>query len=301
VNAVFAVILIVANGLFLLTALFILIVEIPGGKADGDNDTADAAKDQAANSASKAMPGGGGNPIMMAANWLLGKLIKPLIALVLKIGSIFSREKENIATQVPHCVWQGPGKDILIVTHHDPNPPFFLRRWARKVIVHIYKLGDEEQRAFMASIIGEILDHLLTNSTFHRLPGNIMDFIFLLPTALKRFKGEEGEEEDEGPHHIKVARYVRRLYKKALAEAETMGSVDGDGGMVRQKSTFTKKNEFDYIFSPEELLMALLFIQRLELVELHDAVTLGCYDLDPEQEAEASRGSFRRKEEMVSI
>eukprot|EP00747_Dinoflagellata_sp_TGD_P060834 gnl/TRDRNA2_/TRDRNA2_152226_c0_seq2.p1 gnl/TRDRNA2_/TRDRNA2_152226_c0~~gnl/TRDRNA2_/TRDRNA2_152226_c0_seq2.p1 ORF type:complete len:518 (+),score=51.26 gnl/TRDRNA2_/TRDRNA2_152226_c0_seq2:2-1555(+) len=152
-----------------------------------------------------------------------------LFAIVTRFPFMINNEKLSEEKLVPHLEWQGPGCPLQVVSVRRPKVWKRLH-WPRKclrvAISSLYCLGDGTQTDYIASSIGKILQHLLTNAGMKQLPGGpLTDLIAILGLALRRRRNAPtGKSKEKGEN----AGYDRAELVKHLCQFMGQTSVLGD-------------------------------------------------------------------------
>merc|ERR1719410_409997 len=140
----------------------------------------------------------GSNPCGKCLGYIVNKLLKkPLqfaIVVVEVLLSQLQKERKSLLKEVPRLVWRGPGHHMVIKLCDRQGDTrrlgciwphrFVFRHLAR----FVFQLDDDSQRTHLASVIGQIIDHLLTQADLSRLPCSMLEMIALQTIALKRMK-----------------------------------------------------------------------------------------------------------------
>lgn len=211
-NTFLAIAIVVLNIRYLCIILFVLVVELP-------DDTAD----------SSVQKGKLKVPVLESAgfagarilNCVVENSIGPVVKLMLKAVHTLVGCKHRAAKKVPHIMWQGPGRDLVVITHQEEQ-----LQWCEdlfnKGVSSLYKLGIHDQKAYVANTISQFWEHILNNSDCHQLPACIMDIFFLLPSALR----EEASRSVTDPAHAFHVRVARRIYRKIVERRQANGARD---------------------------------------------------------------------------
>eukprot|EP00418_Pyrodinium_bahamense_P000997 CAMPEP_0179015396 /NCGR_PEP_ID=MMETSP0796-20121207/2766_1 /TAXON_ID=73915 /ORGANISM="Pyrodinium bahamense, Strain pbaha01" /LENGTH=278 /DNA_ID=CAMNT_0020711021 /DNA_START=102 /DNA_END=938 /DNA_ORIENTATION=- len=198
------------------------------------------------------------------------------LGVLLGIGRKFGGKKEALLRAVPHIKWQGPGHDLLVVTFEPNGQPRCLMRPFNWMVSSLYRLGDQDQRKFVGSVVGAFVCHILTNLEFHKVPGNLLDLLFLLPQAIHRERSHDrvGAVLD-APFFLRVARRVRRAY---LNKARSPTLRDADDAHLRSRLVLASYSPHEPTANGEDLHSALLFIQGLRVAEAKKFFEEACYE-----------------------
>lgn len=261
-NVIFSVLILLINTIFMASALFVLFVEMPakihdkkGAEAGIHAKVQEKGKAAGKKLSTKLLGGGSGHPVQQAivklVSCLFGYIFGKLFHLIVRAAAVLSSVRDTVEREVPHVDWRGPGKSYQLYSP-DPQRGSVPRNILAMFMRAAYKLGEEEQRAFLAHTVGKFLDHLITTCECHLLPSNILDIIFALPVAHER----AAEDCSDVPLHLRTARLVHSMVTMSNA------------GTAVKDECFVKEQQ--WISSAEDLNAALIWVRRMSKKQVRE-------------------------------
>jgi len=177
--------------------------------------------------------------------------------------SQLQKERKALLKEVPRLLWRGPGHHMVIkLCDRQGDAGRFGCIWPHRLVFRhlarvVFKLDDDSQRAHMAAVIGQTIDHLLIQADLSRLPGSMLEMIVLQTIALKRMKSASSTSPAAGEVGMEISRIIAE-WKGKLRMTNSLQ----DSAILADRMYYHMGDDVPNSVDSEDLSLALVYLQH---------------------------------------